>query len=112
MEKIRDTKYILRNRLPVKPKEKLLHINHCIVRAGGKNIVALAVDIEEKYCTIAYMGINEGAPLIGIKPKNSTSLDPKVIDITFPEFDDWTVWSAGISRYTLYVCLINDNNLE
>ncbi len=82
-------------------------INHCLLLAGNKSVVAIDVDIEEKHCTIAYTGANGDTPLIGLLKASSDDKKYNPTEIIFPEYRGWSLWTANISRYTVAICLIN-----
>lgn len=93
----------------------ILSDNQGYIVTRGKNIVAIEVDLQSKYCDIDYtISGSDGECGIGIiATKESLYLNEKRKDVCteiyFPEFSGWTIWASNLSRYTLYVCFIKDN---
>ena len=89
-------------------------VDNGIVYRKGKTVVALALNMRSKYCTVcAKCGISDGIPGIIIEATDeSLHLDntKKGADtfIEFPEYKGWSVHSADGGRYTVSVCLVRD----
>lgn len=88
------------------------NVNEAYIFCHDENMVALYVDMDSKYCEVS--GITEdtdGNPAFFIA-SNEHSLylsenDPEQETfISFPEFNDYTVFSCSAARYTIAVCLV------
>lgn len=88
-------------------------VNYGVVYKKARNVVALEIDLYSKYCEVTCIGTLVG-PVLGLSAgKNSMHLkkgahrdDTTYIEL--PEFVGWDVWSASISKYSLFVCLTRE----
>ena len=90
-------------------------INRSLVYERSKNICAIIVDMKSKRGDILCDGSHDdGSPTIAVESvKSSVHLNPKTsaddpTEIAFTDFKGWTVWSATVSKYTIYVCLVKE----
>lgn len=90
-------------------------VNHGLICARSKNLLAVEVDLGTKYAEIAAVCDGDGtAPSLMLCTSERTlhlaPKQPKEADtwttISFPSLRlrGWNVWSAWIQRYTLRLC--------
>lgn len=91
--------------------EGAIVVNHCSPYPSS-GIVALCIDLEQKYSEIVATGSTGEIPCIVIGANEHTigfgkgADRSKTTEIEFPEFSGWFVFCAEISKYTLSVCLV------
>lgn len=96
----------------------LVNTNSAVALSKNKDLVAVIVDFKSKYCEVdAYSSGDKDvcAVLVGAN-KQSINLhkskdmeeSTKIIFVEYPE-KKWKIFSANVSRYTLYICFIKNN---
>lgn len=89
-------------------------INDGFVIAEGENIVAFEIDLKSKHAFVSGQGANcNNFPCLYIGAYEDTLHINKDVnlnmwtEISFPEYQGWTVWCADLAKYTLTICLVN-----
>jgi hypothetical protein len=92
-------------------------VNHGLVVAEGPGVVAIAIDMQSKYCILEATGSThntngEEIPSVTIgAQEGSQYLEPKApkgdsTEIAFPDYVGYKVFCADMGKYSLSVCLI------
>lgn len=86
-------------------------VNGGHVVASGVAIVAIEIDMKSKRCDIdGDSRTSSGAPVVWLSGANALYLqmgqETEHTGVAFPDYSDWEIFSAHVSRYTLRVCLV------
>ena len=86
-------------------------VNTASVWTVADDVAALSIDMKSKYCTIECVTETGGCPTLFIGgSKDSIFLkegkEQQFTDVTFTEFNGWSVWCSDCARYTVCVCLV------
>jgi hypothetical protein len=87
-------------------------INHGIVEAKGRRVVALAIDMTTKRPEVIATSIDgDGkSPGVILTGEHALNIEERKrgepTHITFPEYPGWIVHCADVARYSLKICLI------
>lgn len=89
----------------------ILNLGH--IKSSNANLVAIEIDLGSKSCNVSCDSKTEaGAPLLVIDGTNAiylkAGLEHEDTEIALPDYVGWSVFSAHISRYTLRICLLRD----
>ncbi len=87
--------------------------NNAFIQMQSENIVALSIDLRSKYPESVCSGVENGIPCVSIfggEETLYTNEELKYVGTTigFSEFKGWRVWATHCSRYTVYICLIKE----
>lgn len=91
-------------------------LNGGFVTACGPDIVAISIDMQSKRCCdLAYSQQDDGTPAIIILADKYSlylkeGLEDQHTEIAFPEYTGFRVFLANVSRYTLDVCLVREED--
>jgi hypothetical protein len=85
--------------------------NFGFIREAGKNILAVEIDLESKYCDIIGFGSSDDVPTIYITTTDrSLHLNEKeendTTNISFKVLNGWSIFSSELLKYTLSICFI------
>jgi len=84
------------------------------VQQAGENIVGLTINVDTSRCEVAADGSYRGIPVISIQTtENSSFLHPDfkkedITEISFPEYEGWSIWVSNIYTSNLAICLTKD----
>ncbi len=89
-------------------------VNYAYVHEWGNDVCAIAVDMRSKRGEIISDGCDDdNLPMVIVEAVEESVHLKRGVDrmaptvIVFPQFKGWTVWASNISKYTIYICLVN-----
>ena len=89
--------------------------NHAYFYRKNKDIACICIDFSSKYCYVFSTGSGiDSVPCVDISAnKRSLYLHAEkkrgdLTEIEFPEYKNWSIFTAEFSRYTCYVTLVKD----
>ena len=95
----------------IKIRKGPISVNGATILASGDNIVAISIDLKQKWACLDCIGYDEKSipsifligddRTIGVaKSKN------ELTEIKLPEYENWDVFSCTVNRYSASICLI------
>lgn len=92
-----------------------VRVNKCTLRSVSEEIMALSVDLESKRAYISTWGGDDEGPILMLGADEGTlhtdtALAGELTVLSWPEYAGWSIWSADLRKYTLYVCLVKESN--
>lgn len=80
-----------------------LTIDFCYVMKCGEGIVALGLEMDQRRVRIIGSGSeDDGTPLLCLMPHKGR----KALEVRFPAFKGWDVWSANVCKDQIMFTLI------
>lgn len=86
-------------------------VNMGYVEASGPRIAAIVIDLHSKRCEVYSTGCDDcGCPVIDVIGGSEglhlkKGVEDRLTEVSFPGFKGFSVFSASITKYTLWVCL-------
>jgi hypothetical protein len=90
-----------------------IRVNNCYIVKKAKDLACIQVECKAKRFEVVSLGSTNSVPLIviGPIPKVTLYLDKRFksdyTEICFDDFKGYSVWSVTVSKYSVYVSLIN-----
>ena len=86
----------------------MLSDDKALIERQGKDVIAASIDMRSKRAVLYGNGLND-YPIILIGADEDTlnlkkGKEKELTEIAFPELRGWRIWTANISRYTLFIC--------
>jgi hypothetical protein len=93
----------------------IVKVNRAIIYKKGRNVCAIIVDLNTKWGTVEAYGGDDGCPLICVGADEGTLHADRrfskdhYTQIILKDFKGWNVFDAGITKYSLHICLTRGN---